>query len=90
MGCKSDCTGALNGWHCSGGTLTQPDTCTEQCNDGYITVSEGCEDGNTSNLDGCSSTCQIESGWTCTNNAGLTSSTCTYICGDGKKVAGEP
>ena len=39
------------------------------------------------NLDGCSSTCQVETGWTCSNSA--MPSTCTPICGDGIVVQGE-
>ena len=88
-GWKSDWSGAINGWHCSGGNPTTKDTWVEQCGDGYITVSEQCEDGNVANIDGWSSTCQIEAGWTWVNNAALTSSTWTPICGDGRRVTGE-
>ena len=35
------------------------------CGNGIIETGEQCDDGNTANSDGCSSTCQIESGWLC-------------------------
>jgi cysteine-rich repeat protein len=35
------------------------------CGDGVVEGSERCDDGNTLNGDGCSSSCQVESGWTC-------------------------
>ncbi len=37
------------------------------CGDNVIFTGNGevCDDGDTSNGDGCSSSCQIESGWTC-------------------------
>ena len=89
QGCLSDCTGEINGWHCSGGDHTQNDVCTEQCNDGYITINEQCEDGNIASSDGCSPTCQVETGWTCSNNAAMTASTCEPICGDGLVVGSE-
>ena len=37
-GCKPDCSGMINGWHCSGGTATTADIWTEQCGDGYIII----------------------------------------------------
>ena len=49
-------------------------------------ISEGCDDFNTVALDGCSSTCAVESGWTC---VGTNPSVCTAICGDAKVVATE-
>ena len=66
--------------------MTTPSTCVQVCGDGVKTSSEQCDDGNLVSLDGCSSTCTIESGWTC----GATSpSVCTPICCDSKKVFGE-
>ena len=56
------------------------------CGDGAIASPETCDDGGTAGGDGCSATCQSESGWTC---AGAPS-TCTPICGDGMVVGGEP
>ncbi len=46
-----------------------------------MTVSETCDDGNMINNDGCSSSCQIETGFTCVNSP--LPSLCTGICGDG-------
>ena len=88
-GCLSDWSGVMNGWYCSGGDHTKPDICNEQCNDGYITSGEQWEDGNINNLDGWSSSWQIEVGWTCTNNAGLPSSVWKSIWGDGLIVGPE-
>src|SRR6185312_13958997 len=57
------------------------------CGDGTVNTGEQCDDGNTSNGDGCSSTCQKES----------TPSTCgdgnvdvaTETCDDGNTVSGD-
>jgi cysteine-rich repeat protein len=35
------------------------------CGNGVIETGEGCDDDNTANGDGCSSSCQVESGWIC-------------------------
>ena len=35
------------------------------CGDGILDAGETCDDGNTNNGDGCSDTCQTESGWSC-------------------------
>lgn len=60
--------------------------CQDKCGDGLWnpenSMGEPCDDGNAVNGDGCSSTCQIESGWTC-GLAGSGSSACKPICGDG-------
>ena len=91
-GCLDDCSGENNGWHCSGGTLTQASTCVEECNDTYITRSEECEDKNTDDLDGCDSTCQLEEGWThqvTDPGDGTDLSVFTPICGDDRRVSAE-
>ncbi|HEY5956854.1 MAG TPA: FG-GAP-like repeat-containing protein, partial [Polyangiaceae bacterium] len=49
------------------------------CSDGNVREPEICDDGNRTDADGCSSTCQLESGFSC---AGLPS-VCSPICGDG-------
>ncbi len=46
------------------------------CGDGLITGSEECDDGNTSDGDGCSSTCVVEAGWTCSGEP----SDCEPVC----------
>ncbi len=49
------------------------------CGNGTIeSPYEECDDNNVNNGDGCSSTCQIESGWTCTGEP----SVCSEIPGD--------
>ena len=58
------------------------------CGNGAITSGETCDDGDTSSGDGCSSTCQTESGWTCNGQP----SVCTLnppVCGNGVCNAGE-
>ena len=37
------------------------------CGNSVLDPGEQCDDGNSSNGDGCSDTCQVESGWTCTD-----------------------
>lgn len=63
-GCTILCN-VEKGWICTGGTATQPDTCTEICGDGNDYFSYPCDDGNLVDGDGCDSNCQIETGWTC-------------------------
>jgi cysteine-rich repeat protein len=43
------------------------------CGNGIIEQGETCDDGNTLNGDGCSITCQIESGWTCSGEPSVCS-----------------
>lgn len=81
--CKGDCSGPVSGWSCTLGGLSSPRVCVENCGNLVKTIGEICEDGNTIDGDGCSSTCQIESGYTCTNTV---PPVCTPICGDGKNV----
>lgn len=58
------------------------------CGDGRRYSPEACDDGGTSNGNGCSSTCTVESGWTC-SGAPATLSTCSPVCGDGQLLGGE-
>ena len=88
-GCLSDWSGQENEWYCTGGDSTQPYIWIEQCNDGYITSGEQWEDGNLEDLDGCDSSCQVETGWIYTKNTLLTSSVCLPIWGDGLIVGTE-
>jgi cysteine-rich repeat protein len=55
------------------------------CGDGTIATSEVCDDGNTAEGDGCSATCDFESGWECSGEP----TKCTAICGDGKVLGKE-
>ncbi len=91
IGCKSDCTGEIPGWHCIGGSLTTEKTCSGECGDDYINDGEECEDGNLVNLDGCDAQCMKETGWTCLNtfDPDGDDSDCNPICGDGIVVQGE-
>ena len=106
---------------CTGGTTSSKDTCTAcnpgyspnsgkdtwvtVCGDGKRAGTEACDDQNTSNSDGCSSTCTIESNYVC--SGGTTSSKDTWsacsagyspnsgkdtwvtVCGDGKRAGTE-
>jgi cysteine-rich repeat protein len=60
----------------------------EVCGNGVVEAGEDCDDGNTNSGDGCSSTCNSESGWNCATPDGG-KSTCTPICGDGVLAGGE-
>ncbi|MBK9035747.1 MAG: tandem-95 repeat protein [Myxococcales bacterium] len=55
------------------------------CNDGLVEGAETCDDAGNTDGDGCSATCQTETGWSC---AGAPS-VCTEICGDTIVVGGE-
>ena len=58
---------------CSDAKVKEVLSCaTGECGNGII-VSEECDDGNTNNGDGCSSSCQIESGWTCVGEPSICS-----------------
>ncbi|CAI2360768.1 unnamed protein product [Moneuplotes crassus] len=76
------------------------------CGDGKRAGTEECDDGNTlAAVDGCSSTCTIDSGWECHNGNPTTQDTCTQCpagfypnsaknacethCGDGKRAGSE-
>ncbi|MEM1333922.1 MAG: DUF4215 domain-containing protein, partial [Actinomycetota bacterium] len=57
------------------------------CGDGIIEADEDCDDGNALAMDGCSDTCEVESGFICT---GTGPSTCrAAVCGDGVIEADE-
>jgi cysteine-rich repeat protein len=65
------------------------DACDAQtCGNGVLQGGEQCDDGNTNAADGCSASCQEETGYQCTENqSGL--STCAPICGDGIEISPE-
>jgi cysteine-rich repeat protein len=50
------------------------------CGNGIKEIGESCDDDNINSGDGCSSSCNIESGWNCGSG---TLSVCTTNCGDG-------
>ena len=86
-------TAGCGGQSCNDGNPeTTGDQCTEgattcagvaliACGDGTIQSDDGetCDDGNRDADDGCSATCQVESGFDCTSEP----SVCTTTCGDG-------
>ncbi|WP_340679574.1 M4 family metallopeptidase [Paraglaciecola sp.] len=45
------------------------------CGDAELTIGEQCDDGNSANGDGCSSSCQVETGFSCTIPTGPVNST---------------
>lgn len=68
--CKFDCN--VNCQECTLGVCTScklgywliDQSCQSLCGDGmFLSKFEDCDDGNLSNLDGCDSTCLIESSW---------------------------
>ncbi|RHY76573.1 hypothetical protein DYB34_008066 [Aphanomyces astaci] len=54
-----------------------------RCGDGYTDAGETCDDGNTVSGDGCSATCQVESGYVCNGRV------CQGLCGNGVKTSAE-
>jgi len=75
--------GVEPGWQCR----MPGKACVPLCGDSIITATETCDDGNTTNGDGCSSTCQIEPGSSCTT---ASPSVCTKsVCGNGVVEPGE-
>ncbi len=69
----------------SGGPPANPSVVAE-CGDGIVTQPETGDDGNTASGDGCSVTCQVESGWVCP----VAGQPCHRpVCGDGVKEGNE-
>ena len=84
-GCSSTCQ-VETGWKCTGGSPSSFDICKEIWGDGIRFNSDDTywDDGNTlSRDDGCSSTCQVETGWNCTGGSTTDADKCTEIWGDG-------
>jgi|GEM_PF-1851224 len=79
-----------SGEQCDAGTLNTPslspvtpprpwclDNCTlnlTSCGDNKVDAWEYCDDGDLTNGDGCSNSCQVESGWTCTGDPSVCTS----------------
>ncbi|MEZ4311432.1 MAG: DUF4215 domain-containing protein, partial [Polyangiaceae bacterium] len=56
------------------------------CGNGIVEPTETCDDGNTTAGDGCSNTCQVQTGFTCSGNP----SVCIpIVCGNGVVQTGE-
>jgi fibro-slime domain-containing protein len=88
-GCSSTCT-VESGYTCP--TPGQPcvlisttDASGPVCGNGKVEAGETCDDGNTASGDGCSSTCQIETGYYCPQPG----QPCQLECGDGVVETGE-
>lgn len=83
--CSSTCT-IETGFNCvvDGNNLS---VCTEICGDGKnfkkLYPTNQCDDGDTTDGDGCSSGCLIETGWSCSGGSKTTADTCKEVCGDG-------
>lgn len=59
------------------------------CGDSFTSAGEQCDDGNTSNGDGCSSSCAIETGFSCSNPPDGPSVCAPIQCGNGFVETGE-
>ncbi|CAI2380590.1 unnamed protein product [Moneuplotes crassus] len=83
-GCSNTCQQEV-GWTCTGGSLSSKDTCTEDCGDGkrFNSLTTYCDDNNTDDGDGCSSTCQVETGYSCQGGSPTQKDDCGPNCGDG-------
>jgi len=106
--CRSDCPVCGDGF-CQGGPVENANNCAillggdcpVTCRDGYVSGSavggsETCDDLNSANGDGCSFSCQEESGWTCIGEPSVCNTICgdtivvgTEECDDGNVVAGD-
>lgn len=72
-GCNSNCSVIEDGYTCqipTPGTTGPGGPCIAVCGDGKVLGAETCDQGfwNLTNNDGCSSTCQQETGWNCIEN----------------------
>lgn len=59
----------------TGGTTTTTTDTGSTCGDGTVAGTEACDDGNTTDDDGCSGTCTVESGYTCSGAPSVCTST---------------
>ena len=82
-GCDELCASNKTGWSCTEGSNSIGSFCSPICGDGLLLGNEACDDKNLDDLDGCSSTCEIETLWECD---GGSPSICKPICGDGKRL----
>ena len=82
-GCKTDCSGPLTGFSCSGGSQTTPDICDTICGDGLVLGTENCDDGS-DDLNGCYTGCHSGSWptWVCTGGSPTSATICVPLCGD--------
>jgi fibro-slime domain-containing protein len=100
-GCSSTCQ-TEPGWQCpdtpsDAGAPTGGKCIQIKCGDGIVETGEECDDGNAVSGDGCSATCQIETGWTCpTPDMSCVASKCGdgiiaggETCDDGNAVSGD-
>ena len=77
--CQS-ATSVANNTSCGGSRVCWNGVCvTPSCRNGKREGSEACDDGNSDNGDGCSASCQVETGWQC---AGDEPSSCTHVSTD--------
>jgi fibro-slime domain-containing protein len=84
-GCTANCMMVEPGWTCA----REGKPCKTICGDGIKLGSEQCDDKNTTNSDGCSSTCKIEPGHKC-DTATPQSCTGLAVCGNGIQEGNEP
>ena len=75
-GCSKTCTPEPT---CRVNGVTQ--ACSTACGDGNIDPGESCDDGNQNNGDGCSSTCQTETGFNCQNKTYSDAQPCPDVAG---------
>ena len=73
------------GWKWVGGSVSSPSDCSEIWGDGISIVHDSLkwDDGNVVNGDGCSSTCNIESGWRWVGGSSTSTDVWTINWGDG-------
>ena len=87
-GCSATCM-IEDGYICVNGPTAGPCTPTGNvqtvCGDGTIAGDEDCDDSNTASGDGCSATCEVETGFTCVGEP----SNCASNCGDGAITGSE-
>ena len=55
----------------------QQNVCAQICGDGLV-LNESCDLGTGNDLDGCTDTCEVESGFTCSVDSATAVSTCSY------------
>jgi cysteine-rich repeat protein len=87
-GCAACVIDVGGGWTCYPSNPSNPDSRSQcdLCGNGRVRGDEACDDGNTTDGDGCDSTCEVETDdpWTCPASGGK----CSW-CGSGALEPGE-
>lgn len=91
-GCSASCA-VESGFTCTGTpsqcAVSTPPPSSAVCGNGSLETGESCDDANSTDGDGCSSNCGIETGYTCNGSPSACHLVNTAVCGNGAVESGE-